>query len=176
MMSLKIHTLKIWVLKYSSLNTYYLERELSAVYLLIPLMIEEITNTINKDNDKLKVFNASRLKRRDSSGPWIDFQTVCLKFKGQILSNSILIWRSKIFVSPYVPAARLCFKCGRMGHITKCCQGKERCLTCSNDHISSKDSPCDATNKCINCSRIHYTKNRNFPLVEGTPLLYWGYK
>lgn len=82
-------------------------------------------------------------------------------FKGEKLPQKIKICKAVLTVKPYVANVRLCFKCGKIGHISKFCDKEEACLTCAGNR--PKDVNCSAVKKCINCSGPRKTLNRKCP-------------
>lgn len=127
----------------------------------LDLSIKELQEYIEKENDVV-VINAFRLKRRNKqTGSWENSGTVCVEFKGSNLPESIYMWRIRVAVHPYIPMVRICFKCGRIGHIGRTCDSEERCLTCSEAHVLSKEERCTANKKCINCEGYHTTLDKS---------------
>lgn len=89
--------------------------------------MKEIQESIEKEND-INVMNAFRLKKRNrQSRMWEEFNAVCVEFKGSSLPEFIQIWRVRTPVLPYIPSVRICFKCGRIGHIGRTCENEKRC-------------------------------------------------
>jgi len=98
---------------------------------------------------------------------YIPSRTVCLKFAGQILPKYVFLCRNRYEVSPYIAKIKICFACYRVGHISKNCRGKPRCIFCEGDaHDSS--SPCPQKNNnpcCINCRGEHLATSHDCPLI-----------
>lgn len=123
---------------------------------------EELTDAVTYENVGVQVNNMFRLKRKNrTTGIWEDSGTMVIEFKGQSLPDNLIIWRSVIRVSSYVPAVRFCFKCGLMGHLSKYCNKEQKCLTCAGFH--PRDPQCALTKKCINCDGPHRTLDRECP-------------
>jgi len=83
-----------------------------------------------------KVMEVKRLNRRtriDDETKYIPSRTVCLKFSGQILPKYVYLCRNRFEVSPFIPKVKICFSCYRVGHISKACKGKPRCIFCGKD-------------------------------------------
>lgn len=101
----------------------------------IPLKeIQEIAETEN-----IKVVNMFRLKRRNKvTKKWEDSNSVSVELRGNVLPEygKVKMWKVRILVLPYISLGRICFKCGRIGHIVKTCENKERCLTCGKSHLT----------------------------------------
>lgn len=135
----------------------------------IPLDIplDELQTTIEDENSKLRVNKLFRLKRKDKeTKKWVDSSSVCIEFKHDLLPEKISIWKILTPVSVYVPAVKLCFKCGQLGHISKTCSRPEICLNCSNNHPKEKDKPCNEKSKCVNCGQDHKVFDRNCPALK----------
>ncbi|KYM94054.1 Nucleic-acid-binding protein from mobile element jockey [Cyphomyrmex costatus] len=129
------------------------------------LSLEEIKKVVEEENGSIMISNLFRLKRRNRSTRQLeDSEAVCLEIRGEKIPDMITMWRAVLPVSPYVQSVRLCFKCGRIGHISKFCDKPEACLNCSGDHRSSKEVPCSLEKKCINCGGPHSTMDRGCPV------------
>lgn len=114
--------------------------------------LEELKNIIEEENSNLLITNIFRFKRRNRITKLLEnSQSVCLEFRGEKLPDSIHILRTINPVVPYVSSVRLCFKCGRIGDISKLCERPERCLTCGKEHIIQKGNKCEQPANCINC-------------------------
>lgn len=129
----------------------------------LDITIKEIQESIESENDT-SVINAFHLKKRNrQSRLWEGSNAVCVEFKGSFLPEYIKIWRVRVPILPFIPSVRICFKCGRIGHIGRTCENEERCLTCGENHINSKDEKCTSTKKCINCQGEHSTLDGSCP-------------
>jgi len=84
-------------------------------------------------------------------------RTVCIKFSGQSLPQFVYLCNYRYAVSPFVPKARICFSCFRIGHVGKLCKSRPRCLLCGEDKHPSPEicSRAQAPQACINCSGNH---------------------
>lgn len=130
---------------------------------------KELTDALKEDNKGIVINKIFRLKRKEqSTGKWINSQSICIEFKDQNLPQDIKIWRPKVPVSIYIPQVRRCFRCGRIGHISKCCEAQHRYLICSEAHQieKDKDKRCTKENKYINCSGDHSTLDRTCPKFQ----------
>jgi len=118
-----------------------------------------------------KVVEIKRLNRRiriDSETKFIPSRTVCLKFSGQILPKYVFLCRNRYEVFPFVPKIKICYSCYRVGHISKACKGKSRCIFCGNDPHEN-DISCLEKNKppkCINCQGEHLASSHDCPIVS----------
>jgi len=90
-----------------------------------------------------------------------------LKFTGQQLPSHIGLFNCRYPVFPFVPKARICFSCFRIGHLSKACKSSPRCLHCGDSaHTSSKDCPNSSLPaKCINCGGDHLATSHDCPEV-----------
>lgn len=134
----------------------------------IPLDIpmEEILLWCNVENSKVKLQEAYRLKRKNKkTNSWVESKTVRITFQGEKLPDHITFYRINIRVRAYIPAVRICFKCGRIGHISKFCDEAKVCLSCSTTHLKEgKDSKfCINTKTCINCNGNHSSIDSSCP-------------
>jgi len=121
-----------------------------------------------------KVVEVRRLNRRlrvDGETKYVPSRTVCLKFAGQILPKYVYLCRNRFEVSPFVPKIKICYSCYRVGHISKACKGKPRCIFCGgdphgkdneNDVCPERDNP----PKCINCQGEHLASSHTCPTVS----------
>jgi hypothetical protein len=82
---------------------------------------------------------------------WIDSKSVCLDLKSQWLPNEIEAWKIK----PFIPVIKMCYKCGRHGHLDTRCNGKERYLTCVGNHPTSKGKKYSKEARYISCGGHH---------------------
>ncbi|KYN03202.1 Nucleic-acid-binding protein from mobile element jockey [Cyphomyrmex costatus] len=129
------------------------------------LSLEEVKKVIEEKNSSIMISNLFRLKRLNRSTRELeDSEAVCLEIRGEKIPDMITMWKAVLPVSPYVQSVRLCFKCGRTGHISKFCDKPEACLNCSGDHRSSKEAPCSLEKKCVNCGGPYSTMDRSCPV------------
>jgi len=140
-------------------------------------IVKDIPQTID-ENDLLEFFDAPckvlevrRLNRRvkiDGEVKYVPSRTVCLKFAGQLLPKYIFFSRTRYEVYPFIPKVQICFSCFRVGHISKSCKSKPRCLFCGDD-VHEKDDPCvNRSNppRCINCQGNHLATSHTCPVVS----------
>jgi len=118
-----------------------------------------------------KVVAVRRLNRRiriNGETQYVPSRTVCLKFAGQLLPKYIFFCRIRHEVYPFIPKVQICFSCYRIGHISKVCKGKPRCLFCGGDaHEDRETCPNrDAAPRCINCQGEHLATSHTCPVVS----------
>jgi len=118
----------------------------------------------------IKILEIHRLNRRLKTGNDIQYvpsRTLCVKFAGQFLPNFIYFHNCRFSVSPFIPKTRICFSCFRVGHLSKTCKGRPRCLHCGElqhsaaEACPSKHSPA----RCINCGGDHLATSHECPRV-----------
>jgi len=130
------HKLKTFVPLYRTIR--------SGIVRDIPQYLEE-ADILHFLDSPFKVVEAKRLNRCmkiNGEIKYIPSRTVCLKFAGQILPKYVFICRNRSEVSPYIAKIKICFACYRVGHISKNCRGKPRCIFCGGDtHDSSSSCP-----------------------------------
>jgi len=116
----------------------------------------------------IKVLDIHRLNRRvriENETKYLPSRTVCIKFSGQFLPQYVYLHNCRYAVSPYVPKARICFSCFRIGHVSKSCKSRPRCLFCGDGKHDSPD-PCSRSQGpqvCINCSGAHLATSNLCP-------------
>lgn len=95
----------------------------------LDISLDELQQVIEENNGGIRVNKLFKLKERDrETKKWIDSFTICLELRGETLPEKLIIWKVVTPVSVYIPAVRLCFRCGTMvpmGHISKTCTKRE---------------------------------------------------
>jgi len=135
----------------------------------IPQHYEE-TDLLEFLDSPFKVCEVRRLNRRmriEGETKYIPSRTVCLKFVGQILPKYVFLCRNCYKVFPFIPKIKICFSCYGVGHISKACKGKLRCIFCGKDSHDNSDS-CPEKNKlprCINYQGEHLASSHECPTV-----------
>jgi len=112
----------------------------------------------------IKILEIHRLNRRLKSGNDIQYvpsRTLCIKFSGQVLPRFIYFYNCRYPVSPFIPKTRICFSCFRVGHLSKSCKSRLRCLHCGEpQHTAAENCPSKHLSvKYINCGGDHLTSH-----------------
>jgi len=118
----------------------------------------------------IKILEIHRLNRRLKSGKDIQYvpsRTLCIKFAGQSLPNFIYFHNCRFPVSPFIPKTRICFSCFRVGHLSKTCKSRPRCLHCGElQHPAAEVCPSKhSSTKYINCGGDHLATSHECPRV-----------
>lgn len=114
---------------------YKLSRQIILKGIPMDVSLEEVRENIELENSNILVSKLYRLKRRErTSGLMVDSQSVCMEIRGETIPKSLILLKCVIPVSPYIPTVRMCYNCGRFGHLSKFCDYEERCLTCGGPH------------------------------------------
>jgi len=109
---------------------------------------------------QVKILEIHRLNRRmkiEGEIKYLPSRTLCVKFAGQFLPHYVSICNCIYPVAPFVPKARICFSCFRVGHMSKSCKSQPRCIYCGNDK-HREDEDCSLKSSlpvCINCKGAH---------------------
>jgi len=133
---------------------------------------QDFTIDMLKDStvSPIRILEIHRLNRRtkiDNEIKYLPSRTVCIKFSGQLLPEYVYLYNCRYAVSPYIPKARICFNCFRVGHVSKVCKGKPRCIYCGNDKHSPPET-CPRAQppfSCLNCSGDHLATSHLCPDV-----------
>jgi len=82
-------------------------------------------------------------------------------------SLNVTIFHCRYPVSPFIPKTRICFFCFHVGHLSKTCKSRSRCIYSGKashnmgEECTLKSSPpC-----CINCKDVHLPISHNCPTV-----------
>lgn len=98
-----------------------------------------------------------RLRSRtfvDGAATYRNSPSVKLNLRAAVVPTHVFMWRSRLEMTPYVPANRQCYNCGQLNHSTKFCKNSARCLTCSQGSHADGTSRSNIL-KCINCGGSH---------------------
>ncbi|XP_070516638.1 uncharacterized protein [Cardiocondyla obscurior] len=121
-------------------------------------------------NTKYEGIEVHRLNRRTNTSEgtlFVPSRSICVKFLGQTLPQHIAICKIRHEVHPYVPKTKICYSCFRVGHVSKACKSKPRCLHCGNlshpegEHCTSINNPPN----CINCGNSHLATSRDCSVI-----------
>jgi len=149
-----------------SLSSYNLKAFIPAYRVLRCGIVRDVPQDITADvlkesiSSPIKILEIHRLNRRvkvDNEVRYVPSRTLCVKFSGQSLPQYVYLFNCRYPVVPFVPKTRICFSCFRVGHLSKSCKSRPRCLFCGDSaHDSSETcSLKQAPPKCINCKGDH---------------------
>lgn len=137
----------------------------------VPLDVtnEELWNELKESNanltfDKDDIY---RLKARsfvEGETKYVDSTSVKLSLRAASVPSNVLLWRTRLEMSPYVPNIRQCFNCGQLNHSTKFCKNAAKCLACGQDRHED-GNPCSNILCCINCKGCHRSLSRECPEI-----------
>jgi len=93
----------------------------------------------------------------DNETRYVPSRTICLKFAGQALPRFIYLFNCRYSIYPFIPKTKICFSCFRVGHLSKACKSRPRCLYCGEAaHDSSEECAHKQSSSIrINCSGDH---------------------
>jgi len=160
----------------SSLASHNLKAFVPSYRILRAGIIRDIPQDFSPDilkeviSSPLKIIEIHRLNRRIKVGnefQYVPSRTICIKFAGQSLPPYIYFYNCRYPVYPYVPKARICYACFRIGHLRKACKSKPRCLHCGDPvHEPPEDCPNrPASPRCLNCGGNHLATSHDCPEV-----------
>lgn len=82
------------------------------------------------------------------------------------LPQDIRIGNENYKISVYRPMIKICFKCNKIGHMSRQCKGSARCRMCAGNH-NMADCPGDLSPVCLGCkSEGHIMGNKRCPLLR----------
>jgi len=118
----------------------------------------------------IKILEIHRLNRRtkvEGEIKYLPSRTLCVKFAGQFLPHHVSICNCIFPVLPFIPKARICFACFRVGHMSKNYKSQPRCIYCG-DGRHREEEECSLKNSppiCINCKGSHLPTSHECVLV-----------
>lgn len=133
----------------------------------VDVSLEELKKCIQEENKNTVVSDIHRLKKKNNKPSadkhkWIDSSTVRITFSSSVLPRQIRLWGILLPVSDYIPPVRICFNCGKFGHIKDKCKSQKVCLSCSQIECLGHDQ-CHNDKKCVNCDGDHHTLDNKCP-------------
>ena len=78
------------------------------------------------------------------------------------LQDGVSIGNMFFYPEKYVEKKKVvrCFKCQKLGHISKNCQSVPKCSHCAGDHVNKN---CELQAKCVNCEAQHPSSSVQCP-------------
>lgn len=114
--------------------------------------LQEMENEIKTFND-IHLTKVERLKKRFNN-ELRESTSIKITLKGRKLPESIRIGYLNFKVRPFVNPPMQCYRCQRIGHVSKGCTSKvEVCMLCGDNHNKMH---CNSSKRsCINCKGNH---------------------
>lgn len=115
---------------------------------------------INPQLPMLPVLECERLAMREevasNEASFTPSNAMRVTFAGTALPDLLCINGALLNVRLYSPKVMLCRKCGRLGHTSKYCSSKPRCVQCGDQHdVSACEKANNTVQKCLLCNEIH---------------------
>ncbi|XP_044577721.1 uncharacterized protein LOC123260600 [Cotesia glomerata] len=73
------------------------------------------------------------------------------------------MWGAPMHVDEYTPSVRICYNCGKLGHIGSKCTKEKVCLQYGQQHSVEKGENCTNPKSCVNCKGEHSTLDHCCP-------------
>ncbi|XP_044591446.1 uncharacterized protein LOC123269674 [Cotesia glomerata] len=122
----------------------------------------EIKEAINQDLSNVRITEVFRMKRK-TKDQWTPSRAVCVTFEASKLPNYVKMWGAPMRVDEYTPSVRICYNCGKLGHIGAKCTKEKVCLQCGQQHAVEKGEKCTMPKSCVNCKGEHNTLDHCYP-------------
>ena len=120
--------------------------------------------------ERLNIINIRRFSRKvidDSSKGTYKFvptTTIQITFEGQVLPQSVYIYKVLFDAQIYFPQVRQCLNCFHFGHVKAHCKGKKKCPRCGNvAHETVDDCPNKNEVVCYFCKKKHLPTDKLCP-------------
>ena len=111
----------------------------------------------------VKLFSIERLNCR-KDGQLQPSETVRLQFEASYLPTSITVGLFPYSVRPFVFGITQCFHCQRVGHTSRSCKSKARCLRCGGQHAIADCK--SSLPLCANCEGDHFANSKTCPVLR----------
>lgn len=135
-------------------------------------MDQSISLDCIKENisSKVKILDIQRLNARvvdNGKASYVPSRTICIKFGGQTLPPEVALFNVLYKVDAFVPRAKICYACYRVGHISRDCKStRPRCLFCGKSREEDHSCPVDQSKAlCINCGGEHLATSHVCPYI-----------
>lgn len=147
---------------------YALSRKGKIFDVPLDITIDELEEAIREDNKGIDVMHIRRLPKRvitNGRVEWQDGESVCVEFRGKSLPEAIIIWRTRLRVTPYIESVTVCYNCGKLRHPKKYCSSEKLCPKCGDPYHTDEGQRCEGDARCINCKGKHSTLDKSCPTL-----------
>lgn len=123
-------------------------------------VVRQVPTTFN-DNEimanihsNVKVTSVQRILKRDTENKENLVPTLTMKigFEGNELPELIQIFFVNFRINHYIPKARQCYNCGRLGHTKLSCKAQSRCIICGKENGCEKNEK----SRCVLCGNENH--------------------
>ena len=113
--------------------------------------------------NNLIIIKIERLKKKLNNN-WEDSQSVKLVFTNNTLPQMVKVNFMKYKVRPFIAQPMQCYKCQLIGHTSKSCRAKVRCMLCGDNHPKSQ---CESEKRyCVNCKGNHAANSKQCYAIQ----------